>query len=68
MGLKKETSIGRKSTEKMLINNIMKFTNINCELKIIDIHDDVLKQLSEEQKLYLNALKKYKYSLQYIIK
>lgn len=68
MGLKKETFTPEESLENLLIKNVQKFTNVNRELKIIDIHEDVLNKLDQTQKLYLDALKKHKYSLQYTIK
>ena len=49
------------------VKEIFKITNINLELKEIDITDNMINNLNKTQQLYLKYLQKLKYSLQYTI-
>lgn len=53
--------------EQELINEIKQIATINFKMKIIDISDELLLKITSEQYNKLLELKKYKWSLQYII-
>mgnify|MGYP001558319595 CR=1 FL=1 len=54
-------------SEQELLNEIKCITTIDYKNKIIDITDDILLKVSSDQYKKLLELKKYKYSLQYVI-
>jgi hypothetical protein len=53
--------------EHELINEIKQITTIDFKMKIVDISDELLIKISSDQYIKLLELKKYKWSLQYII-
>jgi len=68
MELKKGFCTQKKLLEKSLIEKISVFARVDQSNKSIDISENILKKISEEQKMYLYNIKKYnKYTLQYII-
>jgi len=54
-------------SEKELLLHLNNIINIDLKNKIVNISDDILLKLTENEMFYLLYLKKYKYSLQYII-
>lgn len=57
----------KESSEEQLITELSTITIIHRNLKIIEISDNIMNKMNDKQKLYFKELKKYKYSLQYII-
>ena len=53
--------------ENELISIVSEFTYIDLKMKIVEISDTLLFKISSDQYNKLLDLKKYKYSLQYII-
>jgi len=57
-----------KLNETFLVNCISKFTNVNKEMKIVDVTDELIDSLTQGEYDCLREIKKFKYSLQYTIK
>ncbi len=51
-----------------LINKISEFTNVNKKGKYINVDDELINNLTSEQKNYIEEIKKYEFMLQYYIK
>lgn len=50
------------------LKEVGQYTRVNIQEKIIDVYEELLKNLKEEQLSKLHELKKCGFSLQYIIK
>lgn len=53
--------------EQELLKEIKLLTNVNEKMKIIDVTEELLYDMSSEQYYSLLELKKFKYSIQYNI-